>query len=188
MKQLYFKTFHEWREWLQNNHDKETEVWLIFFLKETGKPSMDYESAVEEALCFGWIDSIIKKIDDAKYARKFTPRNDNSKWSDLNKKRVAGLLKSNRMTKMGAAKIEIAKKNGQWEKPDRPNIPIDIPKDFQAALDRNPKAKTHFEELARSYQKQYIGWIVMAKRPETKEKRIKESIELLEKDQKLPLK
>ena len=89
MKQLYLKTPYEWREWLQNNHDKETEVWLIFFRKETGEPSIEYESAVEEALCFGWIDSIIKKIDDAKYARKFTHRKDSSKWSELRNGQIA---------------------------------------------------------------------------------------------------
>ncbi len=188
MKQLYLKTAYEWREWLHNNHDKETEVWLIFFKKETGEPSIEYESAVEEALCFGWIDSIIKKIDDEKYARKFTPRKDSSKWSELNKKRVARLIENNRMTEIGMAKIESAKSNGQWDKPDRPNIQFEIPKEFQVALDQNRKAKENYEQLAPTYQKQYIGWIVVAKRQETKEKRIKESIELLEKGKKLGLK
>ena len=188
MKQLYLKTAYEWREWLHNNHDKETEVWLIFFKKETGEPSIEYESAVEEALCFGWIDSIIKKIDDEKYARKFTPRKDNSKWSELNKKRVARLIENNRITDIGMAKVEKAKCNGQWDKPDRPNIQFNIPKIFQVALDQNRKAKENYEQLAPTYQKQYIGWIVVAKRQETKEKRIKESIELLEKGKKLGLK
>ncbi len=188
MKQLYLKTTNEWREWLQNNHDKETEIWLIFFKKESGEPSIEYESAVEEAICFGWIDSIIKKIDDAKYARKFTPRKDNSRWSELNKKRVARLIENNRMTDIGMVKIEKAKCNGQWDKPERLNIQFDIPKIFQAALDQNRKAKENYEQLAPTYQKQYIGWIVIAKRQETKEKRVKESIELLEKGKKSGLK
>lgn len=187
MKQLYFKTSDDWREWLKSNHDKEQEVWLIFFKKETGEPSIEYESAVEDALCFGWIDSIIKKIDEKKYARKFTPRKDSSKWSELNKKRIAKLIKNNRMTEIGLAKIETAKKNGQWDKPDRPNIQFDVPKEFQSALNQNKKAKENFNQLAPTYQKQYIGWIIVAKRQETKERRIRESIDLLEKGQKLGL-
>ena len=188
MKQLYLKTSDAWRDWLQSNHDKEKEVWLIFYKKETGEPSMKYEPAVEEALCFGWIDSIIKKIDEKKYARKFTPRKDSSNWSEPNKKRVARLISENRMTKIGLAKIETAKKNGQWDKPDRPTVPLDIPKDFQTALDENKKAKAFFTHLAPTYQKHYIGWIFVAKRPDTRERRIRESIKLLENGQKLGLK
>ncbi len=188
MKQLYLKTPYEWREWLNNNHDKERELWLVFFKKDSGEPSIEYESAVEEALCFGWIDSIIKKIDDVKFARKFTPRKDNNNWSELNKKRVARLIEDKRMTEIGMAKIEKAKCNGHWDKQDRPNIQFNTPKIFQVALDRNRKAKENYEKLAPTYQKQYIGWIVVAKRQETKEKRIKESIELLVKGKKLGLK
>jgi uncharacterized protein YdeI (YjbR/CyaY-like superfamily) len=188
VKQLYLKTSDAWREWLQSNHDIENEVWLLFFKKETGEDTLGYESAVEEALCFGWIDSIIKKIDDRTYARKFTPRKDTSTWSEINKKRVARLIKNNRMTEFGLAIIETAKKNGHWEKPDRPFVPSDIPDEFQAALDKNIKAKIHFSRLAPSYQKQYIGWIFVAKRPETRERRIGESIDLLEKGEKLGLK
>lgn len=102
MKQLHFKTPQAWRDWLHENHDREREgVWLIFFKKGTGKASVDYNAAVEEALCYGWIDSIIKKLDDEKYARKFTPRKHDSKWSELNKKRVEKLIKQNRMARQG---------------------------------------------------------------------------------------
>ncbi|UCE08612.1 MAG: YdeI/OmpD-associated family protein [bacterium] len=188
MKRVHFKTSDEWREWLKSNHDKENEMWLIFFKKETGEPSIEYEAAVEEALCFGWIDSIIKKIDEKRYVRKFTPRKDSSKWSELNKNRIAKLIKNNRMTEVGLVKIETAKRNGLWDKPDRPNIQFDIPKEFQSALNKNQKAKENFNQLAPTYQKQYIGWIVIAKRQETRERRIKESIDLLEKGQKLGLK
>ena len=187
MKQLCFKSAVAWRAWLQDNHDKTTEVWLIFFKKETGKASIDYEAAVEKALCFGWIDSIIKKIDDERYARKFTPRQEDSSWSDLNKKRVGKLIKTGRMAASGLAQIEIAKANGQWDKPVRPNIEFDMPPELAAALAQNRKARENFEELAPSYRKQYIGWIAVAKRPETKARRIEEAIELLEKGQKLGL-
>ena len=187
MKQLYFKTSDDWRKWLQSNHDKEKEVWLIFFKKETGEPSIDYESAVEEALCFGWIDSIIKKIDERKYARKFTPRKESSQWSELNKKRIDKLIKNNRITEMGLAKIETSKRNGRWDRSNRPHIQFDMPEEFQSALNQNKKAKENFNRLSSTYQKQYIGWVVVAKRRETKERRIRESIELLEKDLKLGL-
>ena len=187
MKQLYFKTSDAWRTWLQNNHDQTNGVWLIFFKKDTEKPSILYEAAVEEALCFGWIDSIIKKIDDEKYARKFTPRKDSSKWSNLNKRRVEKLIAEKRMTTIGLAKVEIAKRNGQWEKPDRPQIQDEPPAEFKLALDQHRKAKENFEQLAPSYQKQYIGWIAVAKRPQTRKRRIKEAIELLEKGEKLGL-
>jgi len=189
VKSLYFKTSPEWRTWLQSNHDKETEVWLIFF-KKNPRPSLDYESAVEEALCFGWIDSIIKKIDESKFARKFTPRRDSSKWSAINKKRVARLMKSGRMTHVGLSKIKAAQQSGQWNEPDRPRptISFDPPGDFIKALNQNRKAKEFFEQLAPTYQKQFIGWIIIAKRQETKEKRIRESIQLLEKGEKRGLK
>lgn len=187
MNSLYVKTRQEWRSWLQSNHDKETEAWLIFFKKETRKPSLDYEAAVEEALCFGWIDSLIKKVDETKYARKFTPRKDDSKWSALNKKRVERLMKSDRMTHAGRSKVEAAQKSGRWNKPDRPTINFDPPEDLKKVLDQNKKAKEFFGQLAPTYQKQFIGWIRVAKRPETKEKRIKESIQLLERGEKLGL-
>jgi len=188
MKTLYCKTTEEWRTWLEQKHDKETEIWLIFFKKAAGKPSLDYESAVEEALCFGWIDSIIKKIDESRFARKFTPRNDDSKWSDKNKKRVERLIKSDRMTPVGLAKVKAAQKNGRWDEPDRPDISFEIPEEFRKALNQNSKARKFFEQLAPSYRKQFIGWISVAKRSETKAKRINESIQLLSKGEKLGLK
>lgn len=188
MNSLYFKTPQEWRAWLQSNHDKEAEVWLIFYKKETGKTSLDYEAAVEEALCFGWVDSLIKKIDEEKYARKFTPRKDDSNWSALNKRRVKRLMKSGRMTPVGLAKVEAAQKSGHWDQPQRkPAISFDPPEDFKKALDQNKKAKEFFEQLAPTDQKQFIVWIRVAKRPETKNRRIRESVQLLEKGEKLGL-
>jgi uncharacterized protein YdeI (YjbR/CyaY-like superfamily) len=188
LKQLYFQTSGSWKNWLASNHDKENGVWLIFYKKNTGILSIDYEAAVDEALCYGWVDSIIKRIDDKKYVRKFTPRSENSRWSELNKKRVAKLLKANRMTEAGILKIEAAKRNGRWDSPGTPVIQFDMPEEFQSALNRNKKAKEHFNQLSATYQKQYIVWITVAKRPETRERRIKQSIDLLENGQKLGLK
>jgi len=188
IKQLYVGDREQWRKWLSENHGNETGIWLIFYKKVTSRPTIAYEAAVEEALCFGWIDSIIKKIDAKKYARKFTPRSDKSKWSQLNKKRVNKMIKEGRMTEIGLAKIRTAKKTGLWNKDDRPRISFDIPPEFAQALARNKKAKENFEKLAPTYRKHYIGWINVAKRPETKKRRIEESIALLDKGQKLGLK
>ena len=188
MKQLYVTNRDKWRQWLSKNHIAVAGVWLVFYKKQTSKPTIEYEAAVEEALCFGWIDSIIKKIDASKYARTFTPRSDKSKWSQLNKKRANKMIKEGRMTDVGLAKIQAAKKTGLWDKDDRPQISLDIPPEFAKALSCNKKAKETFDKLAPSYRRHYIGWINIAKRQETKKRRIKESIALLEKGQKLGLK
>ena len=176
MKQLYIRTRTEWRKWLTKNHNKIEEVWLIFFKKETGKPSIDYEITVEEALCYGWIDSLVKKIDEERYARKFTPRKDNSIWSVLNKKRIKKVIKEGRMTEYGLNKVKAAKKSGKWYEDVRPDISLNIPTDFEKALKKNKKAKENFEKLSPTHRKYYIGWIATAKREETIEKRIEESI------------
>lgn len=188
MNTLYVTTSEQWREWLEANYNKVQELWLIFYKKDSGVPSLDYETAVEDALCYGWIDSIIIKIDEQKYARKFTPRNANSKWSDLNKKRIANVIKDGRMTEIGMAKIEAAKRNGSWDKVDRPDINLEISPEFKLALNKNKKAQENFNHFAWTYQKPFIIWISMAKRDETKQKRIAESIKLLEKGEKLGLK
>ena len=188
MRQVYVKTRDEWRKWLAEHHQTERELWLVFFKKETGKPSLEYDVSVEEALCFGWVDSIIKKIDAEKYARKFTPRNSGSLWSDSNKKRVKKMITEGRMTEFGLARVQEAKENGLWHKSARPNISFELPEEFSQALNQNKKAQEFFVQLAPTYQKQYIGWIVVAKWQETKQRRIKESIALLKKGKKLGMK
>jgi uncharacterized protein YdeI (YjbR/CyaY-like superfamily) len=186
---LYFKNSSDWREWLRQNFDKENEVWLIFYKTEISIPTMKYGESVEEALCFGWIDSLIKKIDEEKYARKFHPRKENSFWSELNKKRVSKLIKEKRMTKIGLLKIQAAKKNGMWNKPQpKPDFQTNISKEFLYALNKNKRAKKYFEELAPSHKKQYNIWINSAKKKETQLKRIKVAVELLGNEKKLGLK
>lgn len=188
MKKLYLDNSEAWRGWLSRSHDKETEIWLVFYKKGSGKPTIAYEKAVEEALCFGWIDSIIRKIDDVSYAYKFTPRKKNSVWSASNKRRVKKLLAEGRMTDIGLAKIDAAKKSGWWNKDTRPDVSPDMPPEFEQALNKNKKARQNFAKLAPSYQKHFILWIAVAKRNETKQRRIEESIILLEKGEKLGLK
>lgn len=160
----------------------------MFYKKERGRPGLKYEESVEEALCFGWIDSIIKRIDDDKYCRKFTPRKKDSSWSDINRKRVEKVIKEGRMTPFGLAKIEAAKRSGSWEIDSRPLIRRDIPQELSEALARNRKAKDFFEKLAPTYRRHFIGWIVTAKRPETRARRLNESLALLGRGEKLGLK
>lgn len=188
MKQLYVKTRAEWRKWLTRNFDKESGVWLVFYKKQTNKPALEYDEAVEEALCFGWIDSIIKKLDEEKYARKITPRKPDSQWSELNKKRAEKMIKQGLMTEPGLEKIKEAKKRGLWQKTNRPQISFELPEELERALAKNKKARAFFDQLAPTYRKHFIGWIATAKREETSKKRVKEAITLLEQGKKLGLK
>lgn len=189
MKTIEVKNRSEWRAWLAANHAKEVKVWLVYYKKKTGKTSIEYDASVEEALCYGWVDSIIKKLDDMKYARKFTPRRENSKWSPSNKKRVEELIREGVMTEHGLQKVEAAKRIGNWDNPiQKPELTFDMPVEFEEALRKNKRAKNTFEKLAPTYQKQYIGWIEVANLPETREKRIKESVRLLTEGKKLGLK
>ena len=188
MKEMHVTTRSEWRKWFVQNHDKSSGIWLIFYKKHTGKSTLEYDAAVEEALCFGWIDSIIKKIDEEKYARKFTPRKRDSHWSKLNRKRVEKVIREGRMTAHGLVKIEAAKKSGLWDENERPEINVQMPEELDDALAQNIKAKGYFDQLAPSYQKHFMLWILTAKRKDTKERRVEESIRLLEQGRKLGLK
>jgi len=185
MKQLYVKTRTEWRQWLTGHHGAAAGIWLVCYKKETGKPTLAYDDAVEEALCFGWIDSVIKKLDEERYARKFTPRRAGSLWSALNKRRVAKLTRKGLMTPAGKAVVAEAKKSGLWDKPDgRASAPAMSP-ELTAALAENLKAKQFFEQLAPSYRKQFVMWTAAAKRQETRDRRVAEALSLLEQGKKL---
>jgi uncharacterized protein YdeI (YjbR/CyaY-like superfamily) len=177
--ELYVSNRKEWRVWLEQNHSHMQEIWLIYYKKHSGKPRIPYDDAVEEALCFGWIDSIVKKIDDERYCQKFTPRKDRSNWSELNKKRVKKMIRQGLMTEAGMAKIRAARESGEWDKiPSQRDFP-DIPNEFKKELDRNKMAKDNFDNLAPSYRRQFVGWIAAAKRSETRQSRIKEAVGLL---------
>ncbi len=131
MKTLEVQDRAAWRAWLAEHHDSETEIWLIFHKKETGVPSMQYGDALDEALCYGWVDSLIKALDERSYARKFTPRKDDSKWSLVNKKRAEALIQEGRMTEHGLRKIEAARRTGSWDAAtQRPKLHIEMPAEF----------------------------------------------------------
>jgi len=187
-KELYVTNRDDWREWLRRNHDIEKEVWLIIYKKHTGKRSVPYDDSVEEALCFGWIDSIIKRIDDEKFIRKFTPRKPKSKWSEANKSRATRMITEGKMTEAGLAKIREAKKSGEWFKTPPVRKELVIPPYMRVALAKNKIALENFNNLAKSYKRQYIGWITSAKREETRKRRLAEAIRLLEKNEKLGMK
>lgn len=188
MKQLFFETRQAWRQWLAEHHDQETEVWLVYYKKGSGKASIAYGASVEEALCYGWVDSLIKKLDEERYIRKFTPRADESNWSVSNVKRVEKMIAVGKMTAHGLRKVEAAKRLGSWQNPVQPpKMDFELPPEFKAALQENPKARQGFEALAPSYQKRYIGWIATAKRPETRQKRLAEALQMLERGEKLGL-
>ncbi len=185
MERLYCSGLDNWRTWLKRNHRHVDGVWLVFYKKGAGEQTLTYSDALDEALCYGWIDSLVKKIDEEKYVRKFTPRNEISIWSAINKNRVERLIKAGRMKKAGLAIVETAKKNGCWDKPDWSPEPDWIPDELEAALKRNAKARANFDKLPPGYRKQYAIWIGIAKRPETRNKRVAEAIRLLQDGRKL---
>lgn len=187
-KTIYVTHWKAWREWLEKNYTTEHEAWLIYYKKHTGKPIIPYDEAVEEAICFGWIDSIVKRIDDEKYARKFTPRTENSRWSELNKKRAKKMIAAGKMTEAGLQKIEEAKRNGIWSQTSTQRKHFELSPEFENILKSNKKAWYNFNNLAPSYKKNYIGWVTSAKREETIKKRFKEVLRYLEQNKKLGLK
>jgi len=172
----------EWREWLQHHHTSSRGVWLVLYKKHTGVVSIPYEDAVCEALCFGWIDSLIKRIDGDRHAHKFTPRNSSSKWSESNRKRWAELRHAGLLTSAGLAAAPTDNTYGP-----KPRVPV-LPAYIAQAFQRNPRAWMFFQELAPTDRRQFVVWIHLAKRPETRDRRISESINLLAARKKLGLK
>lgn len=184
----YMKTAGQWRAWLQEHHETKQELWLVFYKKSTGRVSLTYEDAIQEALCFGWIDGILKRIDGAKHMIRFSPRRKSSIWSATNKKRVAKLIAEGRMTDAGLAKVRQAQENGQWDNAAVQRSTPEVPAELKKALARNRTAKRHFESLATSYRRQFIWWIAGAKRDDTRRKRVDEAVRLLAEHKKLGMK
>lgn len=175
-----FKDVHpftraEWRDWLSENHDRSPGVWFVFFKKHTGKPRVTYDEAVEEALCFGWIDSLPRKLDDERSKLLFTPRKVKSVWSKINKERVERLIASKKMTDAGSRKIEQAKFDGSWDVLNESDN-LTIPAELSAAFDENPKAEENFLAFSISVRRAILEWLNSAKRPETRRKRIDEIV------------
>jgi uncharacterized protein YdeI (YjbR/CyaY-like superfamily) len=187
-EQLYVADRDEWREWLKENHESKKEVWLVYYKKRTGKASVPYDDSVEEALCFGWVDSIVKKLDEETFARKFTPRKGESRWSGANKKRVLEMIEQGKMAEAGLKRIKDAKASGEWSKVREAPKGLVIPSCLKEALAMDEKASHYFDKLAYSYKRQAVAWIASAKKEETRERRVAEVIRLFEQNRKLGLK
>lgn len=166
----------EWRNWLQQNHEKEAAVWLIMYKKNTADFNLSWSQAVDEALCFGWIDSVKRSIDEEKYQQYFCKRKADSTWSKINKDKVEKLKTAGLIVEAGLKSIEVAKKNGTWNLLDAVEA-MQIPDDLSQAFTRNQEALVYFESLSKSYKKGVLYWIISAKRVATREKRISEFIE-----------
>lgn len=183
---LYVTMRAAWRAWLAENHAQAAEIWLIFYKRHTGQPSLPYDDAVEEALCFGWIDSLVRRLDDERYAQKFTPRRPKSPWSESNRQRVARLLAAGQMTEAGLKTLTFLQGEAPASPPKLRDLPL--PAEFQQEMERHGVAWENFKRMAASYRQRYIAWISSARRPETRAKRIAEAVELLALNQKLGMK
>jgi len=165
----------QWRNWLEENHATEQSVWIICYKMKSGIPTLSWSDAVEEALCFGWIDSTRKSVDADSFIQFFTRRKAVSTWSKVNKEKVQRLIDEGLMREAGFASIEIAKNNGSWTVLDEVEELL-IPDDLEQALDLYPGAKDYFTDLSKSVKKMMLHWLLMAKRPETRQKRITEIV------------
>jgi len=186
---LRVNSLEAWIEWLKDKHEKKQLVWLVFRKKGKGRVPFDYQMALDEALCYGWVDSLVKTIDEEEYMRKFTPRKPTSTWSEINKKRVALLIAQGRMKPSGMKTIRVAKRNGMWDKGvNIPEADDSLPGALLLAFQSNPGARDHYFALKESARRRYNIWINMAKRADTIRKRVDESVGLLEKGKELGLK
>lgn len=174
---FYAKDRTAWRKWLEKYSDKQTSVWLIIYHKGSNTPSIYYDEAVEEALCFGWIDSKPNKRDDESYYLFFAQRKPKSVWSKINKERAEKLAAQRLLTAKALAIIEEAKKDGSWDALNDVDA-LRYPDELQKAFAKNKTAARHFEAFPTSVKKGILQWIISAKRVETRQKRIAETINL----------
>jgi uncharacterized protein YdeI (YjbR/CyaY-like superfamily) len=186
-KTLYVSDRASWRAWLEENHASEREVWLVYYKKHTGRPRIPYDDAVEEALCFGWIDSTVRRLDEERYLQKFTPRRERSNWCESNVKRARRLIAEGRMTKAGLDAIAEGAPEQKFAPRPKPEE-LEVPRFVSAALKKTPKAWENFNALAPSYRRDYVHWITHAKRDETRERRLREAARLLSENKKLGMK
>ena len=159
-KTFYARNRREWRAWLAKHHRTAPEIWLVYYKKASGKPRIPYNDAVDEALCYGWIDSILKSIDSRCFAQRFSPRRPTSKLSDMNRERVRRLIAAKRMTQAGLASISHA---FDHKRDTKKKLPATIPADILRALKQDPTVWKHFQRFPESYQRIRIGWIAAAR-------------------------
>lgn len=174
---LILSSRDEWRTWLETNHTAKTGIWVVIIKKNSQVDGLRYEDAVEEAVCYGWIDSKMKSVDGDRFIQRFTPRKPTSFWSDSNKERVKRLKAEGKMTEAGLKAVKIAKQNGMWDYSRRISSEVTIPVDLEKALFKNKKARKNFNNYPPSTQKIYINYILESKKPDTRERRISKIIE-----------
>jgi uncharacterized protein YdeI (YjbR/CyaY-like superfamily) len=160
-----------WREWLERHHAKRTAVWLLLHKKRVEEPSVSYDEAVEEALCWGWIDGLTNRWDDRRYAVRFTPRKPRSVWSESNVERARRMIAEERMMPAGMALVDEALRRGTWDEATSGRLDV-TPPDLEAALAEAPAAQGHWAAWAPSHRRQYVYWVLDAKRPETRARRV----------------
>ncbi|RUT68725.1 hypothetical protein D0817_19105 [Flavobacterium cupreum] len=170
---FYPTSKQDWREWLIENHTVKQSIWLVCYKKKVNVPTISWSDAVDEALCFGWIDSTRKSIDADKFIQFFTRRKPNSNWSKINKEKIERLVSEGLMFQAGLESVERAKQNGSWTILDTVEE-LFIPEDLEIAFEANPGAKDYFLGLSKSVKKMILYWVVSAKRPETRQNRIHE--------------
>jgi uncharacterized protein YdeI (YjbR/CyaY-like superfamily) len=175
----------EWRAWLRANHAKAKEASLVFYKKHTGRATLAYDEAVEEALCFGWIDGIKRSLDGDTYTYRFTPRRPESKWSAINKARVDRLIAAGEMTAAGLSVLERAKLDGSYDEVPDAERRWDVPAELSSLLAKRKRAKAAFDALAPGYRRRYLQWIASAKKAETRSKRALEVVDRLGRGEKL---
>jgi uncharacterized protein YdeI (YjbR/CyaY-like superfamily) len=168
-----------WRTWLEQNHTRSNGIWLVTFKKHCGDKHVAYGEVVEEALCFGWIDSLPRKLDEDRSMLWVAPRKPGSGWSALNKQRVEKLIAAGKMAPAGLEKIQAAKLDGTWNALDAIEM-LEMPDDLQAALAKYPSARCNFDAFPRSVRRGILEWIASARKPETRAKRIGETARLAE--------
>jgi uncharacterized protein YdeI (YjbR/CyaY-like superfamily) len=181
---LYAPNAAAWRRWLIRHHNSSSEIWLEFPKKHTGKPCASYEDALDEALCYGWIDSIVKRLDDNTYLRKFTPRTNAAKWSPKNLNRMRELIAQERVTAPGLAVLGVPLERAPVASAAKPAAPPGFPEFVREAIEKNPKAAAFWATLAPSYRRRYLGWITAAKKEESRRARLARVIGFLEENRK----
>ena len=179
------RTSKEWLAWLAKNHAESNGVWLKIAKKDSAETSVSYDEALEAALCYGWIDAQKKGHDEGSWLQKFTPRRPGSIWSKINREKVLALIDSGRMKPAGLRAVQQAKQNGQWQTAYDGQKSIEVPPDLQAELDTRPTARSFFAELNSINRYAILHRIQTAKKPETRAKRVRQFVEMLEKRQKI---
>jgi uncharacterized protein YdeI (YjbR/CyaY-like superfamily) len=180
--QTHAETVEAWRGWLAEHHETERGTWLVSWKKHTGRPAMTYDAAVEEALCFGWVDSLARTLDEDHSMLLYTPRKASSNWSRSNKQRVERLIADGRMQPAGLRMVELAKTSGTWTALDSVEN-LEVPADLETAFDRHPGAREHWQAFPRSVRRGILEWILNAKRAPTREKRIEETASMAARDE-----